>query len=63
MIRADEWFAEALRRGYGFVTGVPCSFLTPFINYAISNDATRYVGATSEDGWIVEASAASSVTR
>lgn len=48
MIRADEWFAEALRRGYDFVTGVPCSFLTPFINYAISNEATRYVGAASE---------------
>ncbi len=48
MIQAGEWFDEALQRGYDFLTGVPCSFLTPFINYAISGEKTRYVGAASE---------------
>ena len=33
MIRAEEWFDEALGRGFDFLSGVPCSFLTPFINF------------------------------
>ncbi|MHC4933960.1 MAG: thiamine pyrophosphate-binding protein, partial [Planctomycetota bacterium] len=48
MIQAEEWFDAAFDRGFDFLTGVPCSFLTPFINYAISNEKTRYVGAASE---------------
>lgn len=35
-------------RGTTLVTGVPCSFLTPLIDGAISDPALRYVGATSE---------------
>ncbi|MHC4958497.1 MAG: phosphonopyruvate decarboxylase [Planctomycetota bacterium] len=46
MIGARDWFAEANARGFDFLTGVPCSFLTPFINYAIG--ASSYVGAASE---------------
>jgi phosphonopyruvate decarboxylase len=36
------------QRGASLMTGVPCSFLTPVINAAISNPHVRYVGATSE---------------
>jgi phosphonopyruvate decarboxylase len=42
-------FIEPLRDlGYGQYAGVPCSFLTPFINYVIDDPALDYVGATSE---------------
>ncbi len=48
MIASDEFIEPAAKRGYDFYTGVPCSFLTPFINRAISSDLTKYVGAASE---------------
>jgi phosphonopyruvate decarboxylase len=48
MIAADDFFAEAARAGYDFYTGVPCSFLTPLINGALSSPDLAYVGAASE---------------
>ena len=48
MIQADDFIVPASERGYDFYTGVPCSFLTPFINRAISSNMTDYVGAASE---------------
>ena len=48
MIQADDFIVPAQERGYDFYTGVPCSFLTPFINRAITSDRTDYVGAASE---------------
>ena len=48
MIQADDFIVPAGERGYNFYTGVPCSFLTPFINRAISSNMTDYVGAASE---------------
>jgi phosphonopyruvate decarboxylase len=48
MIQADDFIVPAHQRGYDFYTGVPCSFLTPFINRAISSNMTDYVGAASE---------------
>lgn len=48
MIEARDWFDAAIERGHTFFTGVPCSFLTPFINAAISGQRTQYVGAASE---------------
>jgi phosphonopyruvate decarboxylase len=48
MIQADDFIVPAAARGYDFYTGVPCSFLTPFINRAISSNSTDYVGAASE---------------
>ena len=48
MIQADDFIVPAHERGYDFYTGVPCSFLTPFINRAISSNKTDYVGAASE---------------
>jgi phosphonopyruvate decarboxylase len=48
MIEASEFLKAASDRGFGFYTGVPCSFLTPLINRVISDPATEYVGATSE---------------
>jgi phosphonopyruvate decarboxylase len=48
MIEAAAFIEPALARGYRFWTGVPCSFLTPFINYVISSPKLTYVGAASE---------------
>ncbi len=48
MIDADQFLEPARARGFDFYTGVPCSFLTPFINRAISDPAIDYVGAASE---------------
>ncbi len=48
MINAEEFISEALKRGYDFWTGVPCSILTPLINCAIGHPRLEYVGASSE---------------
>lgn len=48
MIRAHDFVQPALDRGYSFWSGVPCSFLTPFINYVIGSPDLEYVGASSE---------------
>ena len=48
MIEAESFLAAARERGFDFYSGVPCSFLTPLINRAIGDPATRYVGAASE---------------
>jgi len=48
MITPDEFIDSAQNKGYDFYTGVPCSFLTPFINGSITSKKTDYVGATSE---------------
>ena len=48
MIEAKD-FVEAAR-GLGFVryAGVPCSFLTPFINYVINDDSLEYISSPNE---------------
>jgi phosphonopyruvate decarboxylase len=48
MINATDFFAEAGRAGFDFYTGVPCSFLTPLINGALSAPGLAYIGAASE---------------
>jgi phosphonopyruvate decarboxylase len=48
MIEAESFLAAARERGFDFYSGVPCSFLTPFINRVIGDPAVRYVGAASE---------------
>ncbi len=48
MIAADEFIEPARARGYDFYTGVPCSFLTPFINRAIGHPNLTYIAAASE---------------
>ena len=48
MIRAADFIAAAQARGFGLYTGVPCSYLTPFINDVIASPELRYVGAANE---------------
>ncbi|HEV2639531.1 MAG TPA: phosphonopyruvate decarboxylase [Actinocrinis sp.] len=48
MIDAGHLMGELVDRGVSLVSGVPCSYLTPVINRAISDPRVRYLGATQE---------------
>jgi phosphonopyruvate decarboxylase len=48
MIEAQAFIRAASERGIDFYAGVPCSYLTPFINYVITSSRTEYVGAANE---------------
>lgn len=48
MIEAKEFVEAARELGFSRYTGVPCSFLTPFINYVINDDALEYVSSANE---------------
>ena len=48
MIEAKEFIEAARELGFVRYTGVPCSFLTPFINYAINDNALEYIASTNE---------------
>ena len=48
MLQAGAVLQAAGASGFGFYTGVPCSFLTPLINRVASDRALHYVGAASE---------------
>ncbi|MEH2239153.1 phosphonopyruvate decarboxylase [Nostoc sp.] len=48
MIQAEEFVEAARNLGFGWYTGVPCSFLTPFINYVINDVQLRYISAANE---------------
>ncbi len=48
MIEAGQFIRAAQAQGFGLYTGVPCSYLKPFINYVIDAADLRYVGAANE---------------
>ena len=48
MIEASSFINAAKAHGFGFYTGVPCSYLKPFINFVIDSDELRYIGAANE---------------
>jgi phosphonopyruvate decarboxylase len=48
VIEAGEFAAAAREFGFDFYSGVPCSYLTPLINFAIDSAELRYVGAANE---------------
>lgn len=48
MIEAKVFIETARSAGFGWYTGVPCSYLTPFINYVIGDPALNYVSAANE---------------
>ena len=48
MIEAKEFIEAARELGFVRYTGVPCSFLTPFINYVINDDELEYIASTNE---------------
>lgn len=58
MIQAEEFIAQAASAGFNLYTGVPCSYLQPFINYVIDAPDLRYVGAANEGDAVAIASGA-----
>lgn len=48
MIEAGSFVSAAAARGFSVYSGVPCSYLTPFINYTIGSGQLRYVAAANE---------------
>lgn len=58
MIEAATFLDAARARGFGFYSGVPCSYLTPFINTAIGSRDLAYVGAANEGDAVAAAAGA-----
>jgi phosphonopyruvate decarboxylase len=48
MIQAASFMHQARERGFRLFTGVPCSYLKPFINYALEAPELEYIGAANE---------------
>ena len=48
MIAARDFVEAARERGFEWWAGVPCSFLTPFINYVLQEPSLRYVSMANE---------------
>lgn len=48
MIEAVQFVEAARQRGFQWYAGVPCSYLTPFINYVVQDNSLHYVSAANE---------------
>src|SRR5580658_10885855 len=48
MIEAQEFVEAARARGFSWYAGVPCTFLTPLINYVQQDPALRYLSMANE---------------
>jgi phosphonopyruvate decarboxylase len=48
MITAEQFVNAARAHGFDWYAGVPCSYLTPFINYVLQDPSLQYVSATNE---------------
>ena len=48
MIEAKDFVEAARSRGFDWYAGVPCSYLTPFINYVMQDSSLKYVSAANE---------------
>src|SRR6202050_2899446 len=48
MIEARHFVEAARERGFRWYAGVPCSFLTPFINYVLQDPSLRYLSMANE---------------
>ncbi|HET7312972.1 phosphonopyruvate decarboxylase [Salinisphaera sp.] len=47
-LEANDFIDRAAAYGYDFYAGVPCSFLTPFINTVIDSEKLTYISAANE---------------
>jgi phosphonopyruvate decarboxylase len=48
VIEARDFVEAARERGFEWYAGVPCSYLTPFINYVLQDYSLRYVSMANE---------------
>ena len=58
MIQASDFINPARAQGFTTWAGVPCSFLTPFINSVIDDPEMHYVSAANEGDAVAIASGA-----
>lgn len=58
MIQASQFVERAKHLGFDFWAGVPCSYLTPFINYTIGDTGLTYISAANEGDAVAVASGA-----
>ena len=55
MINAKDFVEAARSFGFEWYSGVPCSYLTPFINYVINDTSLNYVSSANEGDAIATA--------
>ncbi len=48
LIEARHFVEAARERGFRWYAGVPCSYLTPFINYVLQDESLHYVSMANE---------------
>ena len=58
MISAESFIKAAGKHGFSLYSGVPCSYLKPFINYVIDDPELTYIGAANEGDAVAIASGA-----
>lgn len=58
MIHAEQFVEAAKNIGFKWYAGVPCSFLTPFINYVINDDNLTYISSANEGDALASAAGA-----
>jgi phosphonopyruvate decarboxylase len=58
LIKAQNFIEAAREMGFKHYTGVPCSFLTPFINYVIDDNTLDYVASANEGDALATAAGA-----
>ncbi|MEN8131358.1 MAG: phosphonopyruvate decarboxylase, partial [Pseudomonadota bacterium] len=58
MIHAKQFVEAAKNKGFKWYAGVPCSFLTPFINYIINDDSLTYISSANEGDALASAAGA-----
>jgi len=58
MISAESFIQNAAEKGFNFYSGVPCSYLKPFINFVTGSDQLHYVPAANEGDAIAIAAGA-----
>jgi phosphonopyruvate decarboxylase len=59
VIQAADFLQPASKLGFSLFTGVPCSYLKPFINYTIDAPHLDYIGAANEGDAVAIASGSS----
>ncbi len=58
MIQASQFVEPARQLGFEFWAGVPCSYLTPFINFTIDDPSLTYISSANEGDAVAAASGA-----
>ncbi|NNL68905.1 MAG: phosphonopyruvate decarboxylase, partial [Acidimicrobiia bacterium] len=59
MIQSEHFLKALADTGFGLISGVPCSYLTPLINGSINSSTMRYVNAANEGEAVAIAAGAS----